>query len=129
MIPHGTSPLIDAGDDTKNDEETDITGRARVMDTAIDIGAYEGQSSLSSDRSVVETTALYPNPTSSEVYLSYSKASNVKYSLYDMAGKRLATYTQSGTAHQLDVSSVSKGTYILKATSGLQVNYYRIVKE
>ena len=74
-------------------------------------------------------TALYPNPTSSEVYLSYSKASNVKYSLYDMAGKRLATYTQSGTAHQLDVSSVSKGTYILKATSGLQVNYYRIVKE
>jgi len=46
-----------------------------------------------------------------------------------MSGKRLATYTQSGTAHQLDVSSVSKGTYILKATNGLQVNYYRIVKE
>ena len=129
LIPHGTSPLIDAGDNDKNDEETDITGGARVMDTTIDIGAYEGQSSLSSDRPVVETTILYPNPTSSEVYLNYATATNTTYGLFDMAGKRLATYTQSGTVHQLDVSSHAKGTYILKATSGLQVNYYRIVKE
>ena len=74
-------------------------------------------------------TTLYPNPTSSAVNLSYTTATNTNYSLYDINGKRLATYTQSGTAHQLDVSSVSKGTYILKAISGLQVNYYRIVKE
>ena len=129
LVPSGTSPLIDAGDDAKNDEVTDITGGARVMDSAIDIGAYEGQSSLSSDGPVVETITLYPNPTSSAVYLSHATATNTNYSLYDISGKRLATYEQSGTAHQLDVSSVSKGTYILKAISGLQVNYYRIVKE
>ena len=78
---------------------------------------------------LAHTTALYPNPTSSAVYLNYATATNTTYGLFDMSGKRLATYTQSGTAHQLDVSSVSKGTYILKATNGLQVNYYRIVKE
>ena len=55
-------------------------------------------------------TTLYPNPTSSEVYLNYATATNTTYGLFDMGGKRLATYTQSGTAHQLDVSSVSKGT-------------------
>ena len=85
--------------------------------------------SLNVEKVLPHTTALYPNPTSSEVYLNYATATNTTYGLFDMAGKRLATYTQSGTAHQLDVSSVSKGTYILKATSGLQVNYYRIVKE
>ncbi len=129
LIPHGTSPLIDAGDDTKNDEETDITGGARVMDSAIDIGAYEGQSSLHSDGPVVETITLYPNPTSSAVNLSYATATNTNYSLYDISGKRLATYEQSGTTHQIDVSGYEKSTYILKAISGLQVNYYRIVKK
>ena len=86
-------------------------------------------STLNVEKVLPHTTALYPNPTSSEVYLNYATATNTTYGLFDMAGKRLAKFTQSGTAHQLDVSSVSKGTYILKATSGLQVNYYRIVKE
>ncbi len=86
-------------------------------------------STLNVAKVLPHTTALYPNPTSSEVYLNYATATKTTYGLFDMAGKHLATYTQSGTAHQLDVSSVSKGTYILKATSGLQVNYYRIVKE
>jgi len=85
--------------------------------------------SLNVEKVLPHTAALYPNPTSSEVYLNYATATNTTYGLFDMSGKRLATYTQSGTAHQLDVSSVSKGTYILKATNGLQVNYYRIVKE
>ena len=129
LIPHATSPLIDAGINSENDEMTDVIGRTRILGTAIDIGAYEFQPSLSSDGLGVETTTLYPNPTSSAVYLSHATATNTNYSLYDISGKRLATYTQSGTAHQLDVSSVSKGTYILKAISGLQVNYYRIVKE
>ena len=86
-------------------------------------------STLNVEKVLPHTTALYPNPTSSGVYLNYATATNTTYGLFDMAGKRLAKFTQSGTAHQLDVSSVSKGTYILKATSGLQVNYYRIVKE
>ena len=129
LIPHATSPLIDAGVNGKNTEMTDVIGRTRILGTAIDIGAYEFQPSLSSDGLGVETTAFYPNPTSSAVNLSYATATNTNYSLYDISGKRLATYTQSGTAHQLDVSTVSKGTYILKAISGLQVNYYRIVKE
>ena len=70
MVPSSTSPLVDAGVNSENEEETDITGGARVMGTAIDIGAYEDQTSLSSDMPSVETTTLYPNPTSSEVYLN-----------------------------------------------------------
>ena len=76
-----------------------------------------------------QTTILYPNPTSSDVNLSYATATHTNYSLYDMSGKRLATYEQSGTTHQIDVSNYEKSTYILKATSGLQVNYYRIVRK
>jgi len=62
LVPSSTSPLVDAGVDSQNEEETDITGGDRVMGTAIDIGAYEDQTSLSSDMPSVETTTLYPNP-------------------------------------------------------------------
>ena len=74
-------------------------------------------------------TTLYPNPTSSAVNLSYTTATNTNYSLYDISGKRLATFNQNGTAHQIDLLNFAKGSYILKAISGLQVYYYRIVKE
>ena len=37
--------------------------------------------------------------------------------------------TQKKEEHRLDLSSYVKGTYILKAVSVLQVNYYRILGE
>lgn len=111
------------------DGDTDIDVVA-VAGSGSSILWYESNAaSLNVEKVLPQTTVLYPNPTSSEVYLNYATATNTTYGLFDVAGKRLAKFTQSGTAHQLDVSSVSKGTYILKATSGLQVNYYRIVKE
>lgn len=60
---------------------------------------------------------------------SHTTATNTIYGLFDMSGKHMATYSKTGKEHQLDVSSYPKGTYILKTTSGLQVNYYRIVNE
>ena len=79
LVPHATSPLRDAGDNNQNAEMNDITGGARTLGTAIDIGAYEGQVSLSSDDPVVETTTLYPNPTSSAVNLSHATATHTNY--------------------------------------------------
>ena len=113
--------------DLDGDEDLDIVSATHGDNT---IRWHENDLiSLNVEKVLPQTTTLYPNPTSSAVNLSHATATNTNYSLFDMSGKRLATYEQSGTAHQLDVSSVSKGTYILKAISGLQVNYYRIVKQ
>ena len=86
-------------------------------------------STLNVAKVLPQTTVLYPIPTSSEVFLNHTTATNTTYSLFSMAGKLLATYKQSGTAHQIDLLNFAKGSYILKARSDLQVNYYRVVRE
>lgn len=116
--------------DMNNDGDWDVLSTAYRSWAAVEWHQNNRitESTLNSDQLFAKTIPLYPNPTSSEVYLNYATATNTNYSLYDISGKRLATYTQSGSAHQIDLSNIAKGSYILKASSGLQVNYYRILK-
>ncbi len=44
LLPSECSVLLNAGDNTKNSTTTDIAGQDRIIDTTIDIGAYESLS-------------------------------------------------------------------------------------
>ena len=112
--------------DMDNDGDLDVIAAAINASTVW----YESNAStLNVEVVYPQTAVLYPNPTARVLQLDYVADTNTEYSLFDITGKRLTTFTKTGKHHTLDVSSLSKGTYLLKATSGLQFAYYRFVKE
>ena len=112
--------------DMDNDGDLDVIAAAINANTVW----YESNAStLNVEVVYPQTAVLYPNPTARVLQLDYVADTNTEYGLFDITGKRLTTFTKTGKHHTLDVSSLSNGTYLLKATSGLQFAYYRFVKE
>ena len=73
---------------------------------------------------------VYPNPVRTQLHLGYPSATPATYTIYDLKGKRHATHNQEkGQTHKLDVSSLAKGVYLLKAKHGNQTGVFRFVKE
>jgi hypothetical protein len=72
---------------------------------------------------------VYPNPVRSQLQLAYPTATQATYTVYDLTGKARSTHHASGQKHQLNVSGLSKGVYLLKAEHGNQQGVFRFVKE
>lgn len=77
----------------------------------------------------LQALSLYPNPVTSNLYIDNPLGVALTYTVYDLTGRQLATHQARETTHSLDISSLPTGSYLLKATSGLQFAYYRFVKE
>ena len=63
------------------------------------------------------TTTIYPNPTSSSIYLEYAiqEEGEVKVQIVDLSGKiMIETTNNPSTINQIDLSSLNKGLYIVK---------------
>ena len=73
--------------------------------------------------------SVYPNPAQQLLHIDSPQARAVTYTVYDLGGKRLLTDHQSGTAHRINVSDLSKGVYLLTAKLGNQNLVHRFVKE
>ena len=73
--------------------------------------------------------SVYPNPAQQLLHIDSPQARTVTYTVYDLGGKRLLTDHQSGTAHRINVSDLSKGVYLLTAKLGNQNLVHRFVKE
>ena len=58
--------------------------------------------------------SIFPNPTSSVVYIIYDES--FKVDMYSLSGQQLLS-TDFNTSHRIDVSDISKGIYILKITA------------
>jgi len=71
--------------------------------------------------------SVYPNPVNDRLHLDLPKNLNVNsVTLFDIQGKRIKTFENQT---ELDLSSVKKGTYILKLTTD-EANYnHKVVKE
>ena len=61
--------------------------------------------------------------------MAYPSATQADYTIYDLTGKAHSTHHASGQSHQLNVSSLAKGVYLLKAQHGNQTGVFRFVKE
>ena len=72
---------------------------------------------------------VYPNPVRSQLHLAYPTAIQATYRVYGLTGKTHSTHHGSGQNHQLNVSGLSKGVYLLKAEHGNQQGVFRFVKE
>jgi|GEM_PF-2448114 len=72
---------------------------------------------------------VYPNPVATQLRLVYPSATQADYIIYDLTGKQFASHRQDGQHHQLNVSSLAKGVYLLESKHGNQTGVFRFVKE
>ena len=71
----------------------------------------------------------YPNPVQDSMHIAFDESTLATYTIYSLLGKRHSTHHASGQTHQLNVSSLAKGVYLLKAQHGNQTGVFRFVKE
>ena len=76
-----------------------------------------------------QSIALHPNPMTNVLHISYISTTTVTYTLYDSTGKQLSNQTHTEKEHQLEVSHLASGTYLLEAKNDTQFKYYRFMKE
>ena len=62
----------------------------------------------------LSSLSIFPNPTSSVVYINYDESFRVD--MYSLSGQQLLS-TDFNTSHRIDVSDISNGIYILKITA------------
>ncbi|WP_304344425.1 T9SS type A sorting domain-containing protein [Chryseobacterium koreense] len=75
---------------------------------------------------------VYPNPTSSVLFLNYSNASkeNLKYELFDTSGKLIQNAEMLDKETSIDMLKNPSGIYILKVSSGSNVlKTFKIIKK
>jgi hypothetical protein len=77
----------------------------------------------------LQTSFVYPNPTSGIVTVIAKKSSMMNIELYDISGRRILTDVTSGNKVEIDLSEFTNGIYYLKITSENSAEVFKIVKE
>jgi hypothetical protein len=132
LQPSSTSPLIDAGNTTKlpldtadldGDGDTseaipfDIIGRTRVLDTSVDVGAYEFDSTVTLSVKDIYSGSLDIYSTGHKT-LVISGMLNAKTTanVYSLLGKLVASksFEKFSASNSVDVSTLRTGIYIVK---------------
>ena len=71
---------------------------------------------------------LYPNPTSSILYLETEKLSNIYVELIDLNGRVLMSQSLNTTSNNIDLSSYNAAIYLLKVSSNEGTSTYKVIK-
>jgi hypothetical protein len=70
---------------------------------------------------------IYPNPVKDKLYIKKINTSNAQVIIYDLNGKQVLI--KQITANFIDVSSLSKGFYILKLAESKSLSFNKFLKE
>lgn len=122
-----TSPAINSGNNTLLPANTnfDLAGNNRIVNTTVDMGAYEYDAALNSTTfTTFKEFKVYPNPTSNEIFIDcMENLESVKLLSYD--GKLLLE-TQN---KHLSIQDLPTGIYllVLESESG-QIGNQKIIK-
>lgn len=113
VVAFGTFNNQFDADPSENDYllQTDSTGPLPKWDNDLFVVHYDLNFKTGGISSPTRHTSIYPNPTSGILHLSNPEVWGGEYELYTING----ILTQSGTlSHQLDVSSLQNGLYLLR---------------
>ncbi len=116
------SPLIDVG--ILGEIDLDQIGRTRPIGSAPDIGAIEFEPLLSIPSAGLDWK-IYPNPTTSTLFLQGKEAVSPTLSLYNVQGQRVIQQQldcNQGTC-QVELGDLSTGIYLLKIRAGWGATY------
>ena len=126
------SPLTDTGDATKLPADTadldkdgntseaipaDIAGRTRVLNTSVDVGAYEFDSAVTFSVKVIDSGSLDIYSTGHKtVVISGVLNAKTTAHVYSLLGKLVVskTFDKFSTSNSVDVSSLPTGIYLVK---------------
>lgn len=82
------------------------------------IAQYKNSSTLENQEFTLNNISFYPNPVIETIYIS--SISNFDYEIYDLLGKIVI---KGNSENQINVSSLTKGVYVLKLkTNGKTIN-------
>lgn len=90
------------------------------------ISAYDA--SLGNDSVSQRTFAIYPNPVRDVLNLS-AQTEISQVAVFNLLGQQVLQQKFSATVGQLDMTPLSAGTYLVKITSGNQVQTLKVIKE
>jgi alpha-tubulin suppressor-like RCC1 family protein len=76
----------------------------------------------------IASVKVYPNPTSSLLNIAINHLQPEEVTLYDIQGRVILSEKMNGTEHQLNISHLEKGTYLLKVSSGDKVETIKVLK-
>jgi hypothetical protein len=112
----------------RNFPTAELTGNSLSDFSGLTIGEVniDFRPAASVDDIFSSKVSVYPNPATNSVKITSSVEINT-LEVYNLLGKRIIR--TSNVNNDLDVSSLSKGIYILKLTSGNSVATKRIVKK
>lgn len=132
-----SSPVVDAG--TYVGLIYDFNGEPIPFGYAPDIGLIESSDEiLTTDQRPVENVEqikmdIYPNPTSGEIFFTYTGPGNIRVQVFDLYGSKLIEQIQENhfmtpNTSSLDVSSLINGVYILYITDGEKLGVKKFIK-
>jgi len=90
------------------------------------ISAFDG--SLSNNSFDNANFSFYPNPVKNTLNLSYNQEIST-VDVYNLLGQKVISTTINANTAQVDMSSVSKGAYMVRVTSNNQVKTIKVIKE
>lgn len=87
-------------------------------------------SSTNSVKAGALSFSMYPNPADDIVHLRTEKElKDVKLDVYNLYGQKVISKSYSGSQHQLDVSNLSKGVYLLNLSKDAEVISKQLIKK
>jgi hypothetical protein len=115
-----TSPCINAGDPAGTYPLTDLAQNTRVINTVIDIGAYELQSSFGvNDLSKENQISIFPNPFSSSTTIHLDiPIQSVKLEICNTLGQVLKTFQAYSNNITIEREGLNNGLYSLRLIIG-----------
>jgi hypothetical protein len=115
-LPLDTADL-DKDGNTSEAIPFDIRGRTRVLDTSVDVGAYEFDSTVTFSVKVIDSGSLDIYSTGHKTLVIHGVL-NAKTTahVYSLLGKLVAseTFDKFSTSNSVDVSTLPTGIYIVK---------------
>jgi len=72
---------------------------------------------------------FYPNPVKNQLNLSYANATITYVSIYNLLGQEVLTDLINANNAIVDVSTLARGTYMVKVNAGNQVKVIKMIKE
>ena len=86
---------------------------------------------LSTDNFTFQDFALYPNPVSDQLNISFTTSNDVSLSLYDIRGREVSSNVFKSTGSKfnttLDMAIVSAGIYVIKIESGENTLFRKLI--
>lgn len=120
------SPCIEAGSPDTNGlglPATDLAGLPRIMNSRVDMGAYEYQLPLEipdSDPNIGQNFIFFPNPASDRIYLKCNeKIDRASVRIYSINGQFMKEEELTmPVLHTIDLRALNSGIYVLSVSGG-----------